>query len=527
MVNRLEKHLLNMESVHNAKMKEMVEVLNLWCIDITKISEMFAGFKLPAAQFLVRNSIASKAHDAVSHLKPSDLFIGFTQDTLPSLVYKLCKEEKYQRLPRPPDKPQDQRESHSLHKRSPQRRHRRRRQRGRRRRGRRELVKLNDAKMRAPHFALVERRLAHHCQANYGAAQRDDLRNIVAIHAAFDDLRHELTLFSRFIHTSTHICGGGKGIVALLHASQLPGTVNLCFMAARLVNKRLASEPADAMDKAKWLAWFAQANAASRLIDTFVRSGSCDKRSSDMAEFRALWQRVRVTQSFIEHICLKNDELDVLWKRCVTFWKCFKDGFDLSNHNTLNKLIKWLLPFSKSIHRMLVRETRACEACDQIKFKRLFVNAECSCLVCDKCKRQATDSGVCAKCEKKLERYTFTAYDKRAGVEQYQSFKLSLNAFILDIILASLDTTRLWAAPSATSIDAIIELLMPRTRQEQLNDVEALFDFHLSPSIKSTLFQLLLNYDEGKMESHLDKILSSKYLRECYESDDLANLKLM
>ena len=98
LVNRLEKHLLNMDSVLNAKMKEMVEVLNLWCIDITKISEMFAGFKLPAAQFLARNSIASKAHDAVTHLKPSDLFTGFTQDTLPSLVYKLCKEEKYQRL---------------------------------------------------------------------------------------------------------------------------------------------------------------------------------------------------------------------------------------------------------------------------------------------------------------------------------------------------------------------------------------------------------------------------------------------
>ena len=92
-------------------------------------------------------------------------------------------------------------------------------------------------------------------------------------------------------------------------------------MAVRSVNKRLASKLADAaMDKAKWLAWFVQVNDTSRLIDTFVRSissSSCDER--DMAELRALWERVRVTKSFIEHIRLKNDELDVPWKRCVTF----------------------------------------------------------------------------------------------------------------------------------------------------------------------------------------------------------------
>ena len=91
--------------------------------------------------------------------------------------------------------------------------------------------------------------------------------------------------------------------MALLH-----GSVKLCLIAARVVNKRLASEPADAaIDKAKWLAWFAQVNDTSRLIDTFVRSSSCDER--DMAELRALLERV--TQSFIEHICLRNDEFDV------------------------------------------------------------------------------------------------------------------------------------------------------------------------------------------------------------------------
>ena len=73
----------------------------------------------------------------------------------------------------------------------------------------------------------------------------------------------------------------------------------------------------------------------------------------------SLWERVRLTQIFIEHICLLNDELDVPWKRCVTFWKCFKDGFDLTHPNTLNKLTKWLLSFSKIVHKILVRKERA------------------------------------------------------------------------------------------------------------------------------------------------------------------------
>ncbi len=85
LVNRLEKHLLNLDSVLNEKMKQMIEALNVWCSDITRISEEFAGLQPTVA-------------DKQSRLKPSDLFVGFTLDTLPSLVYKRCQEERYQRL---------------------------------------------------------------------------------------------------------------------------------------------------------------------------------------------------------------------------------------------------------------------------------------------------------------------------------------------------------------------------------------------------------------------------------------------
>jgi hypothetical protein len=79
LVNRLEKHLLNIESILNDKTKWMVNILNDWCKQVTSHSEKYSGYK---------NS--SKKKDA--YLKPSDIFIGFTEDTIPSLVFKLSKD---------------------------------------------------------------------------------------------------------------------------------------------------------------------------------------------------------------------------------------------------------------------------------------------------------------------------------------------------------------------------------------------------------------------------------------------------
>ncbi|CAF1150361.1 unnamed protein product, partial [Brachionus calyciflorus] len=51
----------------------------------------------------------------------------------------------------------------------------------------------------------------------------------------------------------------------------------------------------------------------------------------------------------------------------------------------------------------------------------------------------------------------------------------------------------------------------------------------ITPSIKSTLFQLLLNYNEELMKNYLIRIFSKlrKYLEENYEENDLVSLKLM
>ena len=77
LVNRLEKHLLSIESILNDDMKEIVQTLKDWCTLITKISEKYSG-----SSYMIKRT----------SLKPSDIFIGFTEDSIPTLVFKLYQE---------------------------------------------------------------------------------------------------------------------------------------------------------------------------------------------------------------------------------------------------------------------------------------------------------------------------------------------------------------------------------------------------------------------------------------------------
>lgn len=79
LVNRLEKHLLSVESILNKDMKFLVKVLKEWSLDLTKISERNAGIK---------------TQQVLKELQPSDIFIGYTEDSIPSLVFKLISNLK-------------------------------------------------------------------------------------------------------------------------------------------------------------------------------------------------------------------------------------------------------------------------------------------------------------------------------------------------------------------------------------------------------------------------------------------------
>ncbi len=79
MVNRLEKHLLTVESILDDKMKVMVDELTNWCESLAGHSAQFSG---------LRPSASSR------RLTPSDIFIGYTEDSVPTLVFKKARDLK-------------------------------------------------------------------------------------------------------------------------------------------------------------------------------------------------------------------------------------------------------------------------------------------------------------------------------------------------------------------------------------------------------------------------------------------------
>jgi len=88
LVNRLEKHLLCLDSILNDKMKWIVGNVKDWCNQITLCSDKNSGLRHTLTP-IGKNK--TQAKNSV-YLKPSDIFIGYTEDTIASLVFKQYKE---------------------------------------------------------------------------------------------------------------------------------------------------------------------------------------------------------------------------------------------------------------------------------------------------------------------------------------------------------------------------------------------------------------------------------------------------
>ena len=84
LVNRLEKHLLSIDAILNDNMKKIVQSINKWLEQITSTSEKYA-YKVKIA-------------NGKQNLKPMDIFVGLTEDTVSSLVYKFSKEHNYESI---------------------------------------------------------------------------------------------------------------------------------------------------------------------------------------------------------------------------------------------------------------------------------------------------------------------------------------------------------------------------------------------------------------------------------------------
>lgn len=168
------------------------------------------------------------------------------------------------------------------------------------------------------------------------------------------------------------------------------------------------------------------------------------------------------------------------------------------------------------------------KGCTRVDWDLLFESTcHTKCLICEQCLLETKTKEKCAGCEKDLghsEPIVKSSSDKRR--KESERFISVSNCFLMDII-TNLTFNKLIDSnlPEKETIDYLIDLLLPSNRTES----SSAFNLRLNPSIKSTLFQIILRYEPENVEHHLMSIFSrsKQYLMNNYDSSDLINLKLM
>jgi E3 ubiquitin-protein ligase RNF213 len=360
------------------------------------------------------------------------------------------------------------------------------------------------------YFELVKKRIKDYCSHHFLSSFRD-LSSLVCFNLAFENLKQELYLFTKFIQTD-------DAIISNLAKSQNEN-INLCFLAAKYVCFTFNAASAK-MKQKDWEEWFKKAKKFMLLIENFIDLFPAeDEYKEDYSEFKSIWHKVTILKLFIENVCHLDQNLYI---KCIQLWNYLdragedqKIKVDLKKEESFRKLVDFLEKMSKSLKKK-------CKGCDEKDCSTLFsIGCKPECMICLKCKDSLKTTKKCPVCSTEMKSIS----EISETPNNYNKTKLGINCFFMEIVTKlCLDGTKI--LPDSSVINSIIEYLLPKSKNENSSST---IDFNLSPSIKSTLFQLLLNYNKDDVETHLNAIFSksAKYLTENFEKDDIIDLKLI
>ena len=368
------------------------------------------------------------------------------------------------------------------------------------------ILSFKEAFLSADHFNLIVRRIKEYVTQEYGGGFFD-LSSLVNFHLAYEDLKQELYLFFKFSQIE-------PTIIDKLAKSE-NSNVNLCYLATKIICHSLSTAN-PAMKQQEWNDWFKKAKKFSLLIETFISLFPQQKEEQDYSEFRSVWQKVVILKFFIENVCHIDDRMYV---KCIQLWNYLdinkKMNVNLKIYESFERLIKFLDIMNKSFRKK-------CNGCNKQDFNFYSIGCRPECNVCEQCKDQFKTNLLrkCPACNNDK----FSTIDIAKEISNYSKLKSGFNCFFMEIVtnLCLDGTTDL---PENTVIESIIDNLLPKMKQNEDNKLIVL-DFNLSPSIKSTLFQLLLNYNQQDVEKHLIVIFSksAQFLKENYAKEDLTDL---
>ena len=150
-------------------------------------------------------------------------------------------------------------------------------------------------------------------------------------------------------------------------------------------------------------------------------------------------------------------------------------------------------------------------------------------MICNRCLVESKLIDKCAGCSSIMDGFNEPVIKNCSDQRRKDSerFKSVSNCFLMDVITnITFNQIINSSLPEKELIDYLIDFLLPSKRAI---DDSSVFNLSLNPSIKSTLFQIILRYEPENVEDHLMSIFSrsKQFLMNNYDPSDLINLKLM
>ena len=368
------------------------------------------------------------------------------------------------------------------------------------------------------HFRIVKDRLISYCKKNYCRSQ-NEFKFLIGLHCSYEKLSLEINLFTKFAKIDSKC-------IEIIYKSDNKES-NISFLAARVLCDKY-TKIENEMKPDQWFEWFEKVQKTSSLIEKMINLSTVDKNEI-FKEFDSLWQRTTLLKLYIENVCIKENDL---YHRCLQFWKKFdKKLVDFKNKEIFEIFIKFLDSIFKFGINLMKKFSKKCQGCESKEPCKLFTTKNCpNCLVCIECierTKMIKKCQICAKNQDFNQELSFELSNINSEYEnKIKSLKINFNMFYMDVVKNLCFKSPNERLPEDGVIDLIIKNLLPRSNFQTEGPV---LDFNQTPSIKSSLFQLLLNFNEDVMKRHLTQIFkkSEDYLRQNYNKSDLISLKLM
>lgn len=302
---------------------------------------------------------------------------------------------------------------------------------------------------------------------------------------------------------------------------------NLSYLAAYKVtseHKELKLE----MKANEWNEWLENMNIYRELIELVILQQKTTNATNDEMKqaLRSFWERVSVIKYFIEDLC--KPEI-VQYKLSYSLWQSLGSNANMKKTESFEKVIRYVDIVNRLTRKDIENQAEKCKGCDKTVLDSLFEAKSCenSCRMCEECMNDSISIGKCARCTKNLNGVHFVKIEvENSSNKRNKQCKVGMNRFFMNVVQNLCFDQTFDQLPDEEVINTIIKALLP----QRLDKTQQMtFDLSLSPSVKSTLFQLLLNYNQSKVEAHLNEIFvqSEEYLRSRYKVDDITNLKLM